>query len=140
MELTLADEIELFELVGRYGDAVDDRNWAALDSIFASDAIFKVPSVGAEMVGLIAIKHYMKTAGKLHPAAHLMTNIHSFIEQDVVHLRFRAVLPMNKVNSDSSTTIIHGSYYDQVVNTPHGWRVKHRLFSHHRVNNEEVSS
>ena len=27
MKLELADRLELLELPGRYGDAIDDRNW-----------------------------------------------------------------------------------------------------------------
>ena len=38
--LTTADRVEIHELPGRYGDAIDDRNWAALDTVFTQDAVF----------------------------------------------------------------------------------------------------
>ena len=38
--IELADRIELHELPGRYGDAIDDRNWDGLDAIFTADATF----------------------------------------------------------------------------------------------------
>ena len=38
--LTTADRVEIHELLSRYGDAIDDRNWAALDTVFTQDAAF----------------------------------------------------------------------------------------------------
>ena len=35
-----ADRLELHELPGRYGDAIDDRAWDRLDDIFTTDAVF----------------------------------------------------------------------------------------------------
>ena len=32
--LTASDRIEIHELPGRYGDAIDDRNWPALHAVF----------------------------------------------------------------------------------------------------------
>ena len=133
MPLKLEDKIELLELAGRYGDAVDDRDWPAMASIFTEDAVFLVPSLNAKMDGLAAIQHYMEEAGKLHPAAHLMTNIYSYEKDGEVHLRFRGILPMNRVAQDGSAAVLHGSYYDKVVKTEAGWRVKHRVFSRQRL-------
>jgi len=128
MALSIADKIELMELAGRYGDAIDDRNWSALDTVFTDDATFSVPGIGAEMVGLEGIKSFMDENEHLHPAAHLMTNIHSFEAGEGVELRFRGILPANERAEDGSATIIHGSYYDKVVKTDQGWRVKTRIF------------
>lgn len=128
MTLTLEDKIELIELAGRYGDAIDDRNWPALDAVFADDATFDVPAIDAHMVGLDGIKRFMDENEHLHPGAHLMTNIHSIETSDGVELRFRGILPRVSPGEDGSTTIVHGSYYDSVVKTPQGWRVKKRVF------------
>ena len=38
--LTTADRVEIHELPGRYGDAIDDRNWPGLDAVFTEDAVF----------------------------------------------------------------------------------------------------
>ncbi|HEU5338151.1 MAG TPA: nuclear transport factor 2 family protein [Sulfuricaulis sp.] len=43
MPLSLEDKIELLELPGRYGDAMDDRNWPALEAIFTQDATSTYP-------------------------------------------------------------------------------------------------
>ena len=128
MPLSLEDKIDLLELPGRYGDAMDDRNWPALAAIFTQDATFDVPHINAHMVGLEGIVSFMDENEHLHPAAHLMTNIHTRENETGVELCFRGILPRNKKQTDGSTTILHGSYYDQVVKTPAGWRVKTRIF------------
>jgi hypothetical protein len=43
MPLSLEDKIELLELPARYGDAMDDRNWPALEAIFTQDATSTYP-------------------------------------------------------------------------------------------------
>ena len=120
MPLSLEDKIDLLELPGRYGDAMDDRNWPALATIFTEDATFDVPHIKAYMVGLEGIVSFMDENEHLHPAAHLMTNIHTREYETGVELRFRGILPRNQKQADGSVTILHGSYYDQVVKTPAG--------------------
>ena len=44
--MELADRIELHELPGRYGDAIDDRDWARLGTIFTEDAVFDLTDLG----------------------------------------------------------------------------------------------
>ena len=43
--LTTADRVEIHELPGRYGDAIDDRDWARLDTVFTQDAVFDLTGV-----------------------------------------------------------------------------------------------
>lgn len=128
MPLSLEDKIELLELPGRYGDAMDDRNWPALEAMFTQDATFDVPHKNAHMVGLEGIVRFMDENEHLHPAAHLMRNIHTRENETGVELRFRGILRRNQIQADGSATILHGSYYDQVVKTPAGWRVQTRSF------------
>ena len=72
--LSVEDRLLLHELPGRYGDAVDDRNWSAMDGIFCVDAVFEVRGL-VTLNGLAEIKRYMDEEGQ-HPLAHLMCNIH----------------------------------------------------------------
>jgi hypothetical protein len=116
----LTDRLELLELPGRYGDLVDDRNWAGLDRIFLDDATFEFDR--GVMVGLAGIREYMAISER-HPRTHLMTNIY-VDETDVgVVLRFRlvAMLPDGRIRS--------GRYRDVVVKTADGWRVASRVMT-----------
>jgi hypothetical protein len=118
-----ADRLELHELPGRYGDAIDDRAWDRLDEIFTHDAVFDLTDLGAPRCeGLEAIKRFMDEEAE-HPRAHLMTNIYVDETRTGAQLRFRivALLPGEKVGT--------ASYYDDVVKTPAGWRVTNRVIT-----------
>ena len=116
-----ADRLELHELPGRYGDAIDDRDWNRLDQIFTEDAVFDLTDVGARrLVGIDDIKAFMDTEAR-HPRTHTMTNIYVDEVDGAVKLNFRivALLPEGKVGT--------ASYYDDVVKTADGWRVQNRV-------------
>lgn len=116
-----ADRLELHELPGRYGDAIDDRNWEQLGTIFTDDAVFDLTDLGApRLVGLAEIKRFMDEDAN-HPRTHMMTNIYVDETPSGVRLYFRivALLPGAKVGT--------ASYYDDVVKTSVGWRVSNRV-------------
>ncbi len=118
-----ADRLELHELPGRYGDAIDDRDWDRLDQIFTTDAVFDLTDLGApRLEGLDAIKRYMAEDAD-HPRTHTMTNIYVDETDQGAKLRFRilALLPERRVGT--------ASYYDDVVKTPEGWRVQNRVIT-----------
>ncbi len=118
-----ADRLELHELPGRYGDAIDDRDWDRLDQIFTADAVFDLTDLGApRLEGLDAIKRYMAEDAD-HPRTHTMTNIYVDETAEGATLRFRilALLPERRVGT--------ASYYDDVVKTSEGWRVQNRVIT-----------
>ena len=119
--MELADRLELHELPGRYGDAIDDRDWPGLARIFTDDAVFDLTDLGAPaLVGLAEIQRFMDEDAQ-HPLTHMMTNIYADDAPGGATLRFRivALRPEHKVGT--------ASYYDDVVKTADGWRVKHRV-------------
>ena len=129
--LDLEDRLDLHELAARYGDNIDDRDWQALDRIFTEDAIFEVVDL-VRMEGLAEIKRYMHEEGR-HPLAHLITNIHVVQDADDIRLRSRGVFPISAPGGGPGHRVFHGSYYDRVVKTPAGWRIKERTFSAARL-------
>lgn len=119
--ITVADRLELHELPGRYGDAIDDRHWDGLDRIFTADAVFDLTDLGVPLLeGLAAIKRFMDEDAK-HPKTHTMTNIYVDECEAGVKLNFRIVALQPKGLAGTA------SYYDDVVKTDAGWRVVHRV-------------
>jgi len=121
-----ADRLELHELPGRYGDAIDDRDWERLDDIFTADAVFDLTDLGSRRCeGLDDIKRFMDLEAE-HPRTHLMTNVYVDETPGRVRLSFRiiALLAGGKVGT--------ASYYDDVVRTPAGWRVANRVITRRR--------
>lgn len=128
--LSLDDRLALHELAGRYGDVIDDRDWAALASVFTPDAVFEVVGL-VTMDGLEGIERFMAEEGR-HPLAHLITNIHVSEDADGVQLRSRGIFPIERRSDEPGHRVFYGSYYDRVVKTAAGWRIVHRVFSTHR--------
>ena len=124
--MDVADRIELHELPGRYGDAIDDRDWPRLESIFTEDAVFDLTDLGApRLEGLAEIQRFMDEDAE-HPLTHMMTNIYVDETDDGVKMCFRIVALMK------DRPVGTASYYDKVVKTPAGWRVKDRVITRRR--------
>ena len=118
-----ADRVELHELPGRYGDAIDDRDWDRLGRIFTDDATFDLTDLkGPKLRGLAAIQRYMDEEAQ-HPLTHLMTNVYVDETPDGAKMCFRIVALLKERNVGTA------SYYDDVVKTPDGWRVKDRMIT-----------
>ena len=119
--MDLAERLELHELPGRYGDAIDDRNWDGLSLVFTEDATFDLTDLGVPMLsGLDRIKQFMDTEAQ-HPRTHMMTNIYVDETPEGVKMYFRIVALRG------GGLVGTASYYDDVVKTPNGWRVKDRV-------------
>ena len=126
MTIDTADRLELHELPGRYGDAIDDRNCDRLRQLFTDDAIFDLTGVGLRQLdGIEDIVHIMDVAAQ-HPKTHMLTNIYLDDGGESVTMNFRIVALLGK------GLVGTASYYDTVVKTPDGWRVKHRDCMLHR--------
>ena len=126
MSIDIADRLELHELPGRYGDAIDDRNWDRLREIFTDDAVFDLTGVGARRLeGIDDIVHFMNVEAS-HPKTHMMTNIYVDEQDENVIMNFRIVALLGK------GLVGTASYYDRVVKTDEGWRVQHRECMIHR--------
>ena len=126
MTIDIADRLELHELPGRYGDAIDDRNWDRLRDIFTDDAVFDLTGVGARRLeGIDDIVHFMNIEAS-HPKTHMMTSIYVDEHEETVTMNFRIVALLGK------GLVGTASYYDRVVKTDHGWRVQHRECMIHR--------
>ena len=126
MTINIADRLELHELPGRYGDAIDDRNWDRLREIFTDDAVFDLTGVGARRLeGIDDIVHFMNVEAS-HPKTHMMTNIYVDEQDENVIMNFRIVALLGK------GLVGTASYYARVVKTDEGWRVQHRECMIHR--------
>jgi ketosteroid isomerase-like protein len=122
------DRIELHELAAAYGDAVDERDWAALSRVFTDDAVFQVTGIDGvteRHEGWPAIERLMFEGP--HPVAHHVTNVRVEVDTNrdtggsVVRLRFKVIAPGPRGRVGSAV------YRDVVVRTADGWRIREHL-------------
>jgi hypothetical protein len=121
--ITTVDRLEIHELAARYGNVIDDRDWAGLGLVFSADAVFETRGFGEHdrrLEGLDAIRSYM--AGARHPVAHHVTNVVVDVGPDgSVGLRSKIV------GSGPNGRVGSADYRDQLRSTAEGWRIAARV-------------
>lgn len=125
MSLSAEDRLNILELVARYGHVLDDRDWAAVELIFTSDAVVDFQgSAMAPLQGLESIVHHYRDIGA-HPLQHiLVSSIIEEIAAGQVVVRSKALFPI------PGHRAFEGLYTDVVVSTSQGWRIKHKQVKH----------
>ena len=114
--------LEIHQLLGLYGHAVDSGEVERLDEVFTSDAVFDTSDFEQGVHrGLSAIQAIFALGAPPHPPAHLATN---FFVYDVggtvrAHSKWLTI--------DRATGGVRsGDYHDELVHGPDGWRIGRR--------------
>jgi hypothetical protein len=120
------DLLAIHQLMGWFGHVMDRADWDGLSEVFTEDAVYDVSSVGLPALeGLAAMRAFFATAQ--HPLAHHVTNIVVRPSPDGtirVTSKIMGVLGAGHVST--------GVYEDVVVETPRGWRIRHRVATRRR--------
>ena len=130
--IDVGDRLALHELAARYGNAIDNRDWPRLATVFTADARYELSGFGrmdCVLVGSEAICEFM-AASTAHPIAHHVTNIEvdATDASDAVIRMFSKIvgtLPGGKAGS--------ADYRDVVARTADGWRIASRVVSNRRA-------
>src|SRR5580658_4474540 len=70
---SLSDRIEIQDLIARYGNAVDRREWDTFDRLFTADAVIDYSAMGGISGGLDDIKTYLaRTMPMFASTQHMM--------------------------------------------------------------------
>lgn len=122
------DLILIHQLLGRYGHAIDHRDWDAFAALFMPDATIDYQGSTTRTVctGIEEILDYFHIAP--HPPAHHVTNIVVDETADpngpvAVHSKFLA--PFTR-EEHVPKRWYGGDYRDIVVRSPAGWRFSHK--------------
>jgi len=112
----MADRDDIERIINLYGHILDEREWDRLGDVFAPDGSFVIASMQVNCRGLAQVDAFMRSAR--HPLAHYSTNI----VIDVVEGADRAAARVKVWAPRASGSAVIGSYRDDVVRTPAGWR------------------
>jgi 3-phenylpropionate/cinnamic acid dioxygenase small subunit len=120
--LDTADRIEIIELMARYGNIIDEREFSRTGEVFTPDAAYDVTDFEFGIVRGVEAIVELWTNTATHPLAHHITNVEIRPNADGtvrVYSKIIAVGHKGRVGS--------GTYRDIVVKTADGWRIAERL-------------
>ena len=123
----LQDRIEIAEGLARYAHALDERDWKRLASCFTDDAVGDYGPI-AQCQGYAQIEALCRRSLEpLDASQHLVGSIEIELSGDSA--RSRCALQSQHVKrgcEGGDNYIIGGTYRDEWVRTPEGWRIRRR--------------
>jgi len=124
---TAQDLLEISEVLYRYSDAMDRRDWALMDEVFTEDATADIaghlfPS-GRDSI-VVTIRAAIECCSATH---HMNTNVQAQIDGDRAHVTHRFLAWHRGRGACADTTYLTlGTYADEFVRTANAWRIRHR--------------
>jgi len=124
----LSDRFEIQDLLVSYCDAIDHRNFNALDDIFTADAIIDYTEAGGIRGNLPEIKAYLEKALEPFSSMQHMIGLPSLnISGNSATARTLLFNPMVVKQDNKSQVFFVGLWYvDQLTRTGAGWRISLR--------------
>ena len=125
----ISDRIEIQDLLARYTQAIDRRDWDGLDQIFTPDAHIDYSAMGGEAGGLAQIKEFLaRVMPMFESTQHLLGSSVVDIDGDAASARTICHNPMVLRGGEDPHLILCGLWYrDKLVRTPAGWRISERV-------------
>lgn len=118
-----SDIVEIYQLIGMYGHAVDHEDQSLFPLVFTEDAVIDARPCGQEVyAGRDVISAWFALGKPPHPPAHHVTN--TVVREENGEVRVRSKWFFVRARDGSMVT---GEYDDTVVRTKDGWRIKLRV-------------
>jgi SnoaL-like protein len=120
------DRIQVLDVMNRYAEACDRRDWDLFERVFADDATVDYGGT-VQLSGRDAIVAMIRSMlGGCGPTQHLLGNHTAVITADTARAscKIRAFHTGAGVHA-SSTYEVLGAYHHELVRTPDGWRTRH---------------
>jgi 3-phenylpropionate/cinnamic acid dioxygenase small subunit len=124
-----ADRQAIVDLLNRYSTCLDNRDWDGLEEVFHGDAVgvYGGTKYEGRVAVVRAISRFLDPCG---PSQHLLGNYVIEIEGDMAECVTRARVIHVGAGTNASLTPYEsiGTYRDQAMRTPQGWRLARREF------------
>ena len=126
----LQDRIEIEELMHRYAEMVDFRQWKEMDRIFALEATIDYTSSGGVAGPFRETLAWLDRALESWPLnLHVVSNAIIDIDGDRATSRCYFHAPMGRNAPEGGQYVItnSGRYHDELIRTADGWRIVARV-------------
>ena len=123
-----ADRFEIIDLLNRYAFALDDKDWERLRRVFTEDAVFSefppVPMEGIEVI----VPTIARTMSRFEVTQHLLgpTTLEWDGDDAAKSRCYIQATHRYLPEKGGGVYTLHGTYIDDIVRTPGGWRIQHR--------------
>ena len=128
---TLLDRQEIDQLLTGYANAVDDRDWDRLGSVFAPDAQLDYRSAGGIRGGFPEVRQWLSEVLPLFAwTQHLVVNRTVTVEPGGEAARARSDFynpNETVVDGQPWLFVVGGRYHDHLQRLPVGWRITRRV-------------
>lgn len=119
------DKLEISDLIARYPDIVDGREFDRLDELFTADARIDFSAFGGPTDSLMGIKQFLRDSlGFFKRTQHMMGLPNITLDGNRARARTSCCNPMVFEERDGTTTVwLIGLWYDdEFERTADGWR------------------
>lgn len=124
----MSDRLDIQDLLAKYCDAIDTRDFMALDDVFTADAIIDYTEAGGSKGTVAETKEFLTEAlAKFSNMQHMIGLPLIRIHGDTAHVRTALYNPMILNNNGKAEIFFVGMWYrDKMVRTKQGWRISER--------------
>jgi len=124
----LSDRFEIQDLLVAYTQAIDQKDFDALDDLFTEDAIIDYTEAGGAKGNLTEIKSYLARALEKFPSMQHMLGLPQIkIDGDRATARTLCFNPMvTEIDGDRNVFFVGLWYDDTLQRTDKGWRIATR--------------
>jgi SnoaL-like protein len=126
----MADRLAIEDLLTRYCQAIDMRDWALLDTVFVPDAHIDYTSSGGVKGKYPEVRAWLaEVLPRFAMSQHLVTNKQIAIDGDAATSHAYFYNPMGSAKPDGSLALffVGGYYVDRLTRTAAGWRITERI-------------
>lgn len=126
----LIDRAEIAELLARYADMVDRRDWRRMDGVFVLEATIDFRPLGGPQGPFREMLAWLDRALDSWPRAlHLITNVVVELEGDRANAQCYFHVPFARETNDGNqyTVTDSGRFLDRLIRTAEGWRIVERV-------------
>ncbi len=127
----LLDRQEIDDVLTKYSTVIDNRRWEEFETVFTADAILDYRSAGGIRGPLVEVGSWLSTVLPFFRwTQHLVVNRVVDLVPGADHATSHASFynPNGaEVDGEPWLFVVGGAYHDQLVRTPAGWRISHRV-------------
>ena len=127
----VSDRLEIEQVLHRYFQAMDSKDYGLLDGVFSKGAVVRYESLaGLETTYEEMIPSFVKFNRNFRLLHHMGGQLLIDLDGDraVSHINLRAVHVQETHEGEENQWVIYGRYRDLLERTQAGWRIRERHF------------